>query len=153
MKKRYECVRDLQDIDWCLGETGTIEWWRKKAIKRVKETMLDGYEQIIEEIEKLPEEKVIDYIANLFKLSFKKVKQCEGKYAELSGTSAVLTTTPYGMLMDILVCTDIEVYLDHLGQYSLDGVCWTKLNRGLYKELVEMSEYMDNIIFEGKEGE
>lgn len=75
------------------------------------------------------------------------------KYDALSGNGDILTTTPYGMLMDILVCTDIEVYLDHLGQYSLDGVCWTKLNRGLYKELIEMSGYMDNIIFVGKEGE
>jgi len=74
------------------------------------------------------------------------------KYAELSGGD-VLTTTPYGMLVDILVYTNIKVYLDHLGQYSLDKVRWTRLNRGLYKELVEMSECMDNIIFVEKKGE
>lgn len=153
MRKRYECVRDLKDIDWCLGETGTIEWWRKKAIKRVKETMLDGYEQIIEEIEKLPKEKVMDYIADLFKLSFKKARQYESKYAELSGTSAILSVTPYGMLMDILLDTDVKVYLDSLWRFSLDKIKWQQLNKKLYKELVEMSEYMDNIIIVGKEEE
>lgn len=75
------------------------------------------------------------------------------KYDELSGNGDILTITPCGMLMDILVYTDIKVYLDHLGQFSLDKIFWKKLNKGLYKELIKMSKYMDNIIFIRKEGE
>lgn len=75
------------------------------------------------------------------------------KYDELSGKGDILTVTPYGMLMDILIITKVKVYLDHLGQYSLEKIFWKKLNRDLYKELVAMSEYMDNIIIVGKEGE
>lgn len=74
------------------------------------------------------------------------------KYDELSGKGDILTVTPYGMLMDVLIITKVKVYLDHLGQYSLEKIFWKKLNRDLYKELIEMSEYMDNIIFIGKEG-
>lgn len=74
------------------------------------------------------------------------------KYDEFSGEGDMLTITPYGMLMDILVCADIKVYLDHLGQFSLDKIFWKKLNKGLYKELIKMSKYTKNIIFIGKEG-
>ena len=35
----------------------------------------------------------------------------ESKYDELSGMSGILTTTPYGLLMDILTYTDVKIYL------------------------------------------
>lgn len=73
------------------------------------------------------------------------------KYAELSGKSSVLTVTPYGMLMDILLHKKVNVYLNNKGQYSLDKIVWTELNRKLYKELLDMAEYRDNIIIVGKE--
>lgn len=73
------------------------------------------------------------------------------KYNELSGKSRVLTVTPYGMLMDILLHKKVNVYLNNKGQYSLDKIVWTELNRKLYKELVDMAEYRDNVIIVGKE--
>lgn len=73
------------------------------------------------------------------------------KYNELSGKGSVLTTTPYGMLMDILFHKKVNIYLNSKGQYSLDKIVWTELNREFYKELLDIEEYMDNIIIVGKE--
>lgn len=71
------------------------------------------------------------------------------KYDELSG-NIVLTTTPYGLLMNIILETDLKIYLYVLDknriQYSLDKTFWSTLNVGLGKRLLEMSEYCDNII-------
>lgn len=68
------------------------------------------------------------------------------KYNELSGKD-ILTTTPYGLLMDLLLEKSSTVYIDiNCNSYSVDGKWWGQLNRKLYKELKEMSEYCDNII-------
>lgn len=75
------------------------------------------------------------------------------KYNELSGKSSVLTVTPYGMLMDILLHKKVNIYLNSKGQYSLDKIVWTELNREFYKELLDIEEYMDNIIIVEKEEE
>lgn len=73
------------------------------------------------------------------------------KYEELSGNGVFITVTPYGMLTDILLYTKVKVYLNDLGGFSLDKMTWQTLNKGLYKRLLKMSEYMDNIIIVGKE--
>ena len=74
----------------------------------------------------------------------------ESKYDELSGNGTILTTTPYGLLMDILTYTDVKVYLtiidnNHI-QFSLDKVSWKTLNRGLGNKLLDLSDVLDNII-------
>ena len=74
----------------------------------------------------------------------------ESKYDELSGNGTILTTTPYGLLMDILTYTDVKVYLtiidnNHI-QFSLDKVSWETLNRGLGNKLLGFSDVLDNII-------
>lgn len=74
----------------------------------------------------------------------------ESKYDELSGMSGILTTTPYGLLMDILTYTDVKIYLFVIDlkniQFSLDKVSWETLNRGLGKRLLDLSDVLDNII-------
>ena len=74
----------------------------------------------------------------------------ESKYDELSGNGTILTTTPYGLLMDILTYADVKVYLtiidnNHI-QFSLDKVSWKTLNRGLGNKLLDLSDVLDNII-------
>lgn len=53
--------------------------------------------------------------------------------------------------MDILLHKKVNIYLNSKGQYSLDKIVWTELNREFYKELLDIEEYMDNIIIVGKE--
>ena len=83
-------------------------------------------------------------------MSRKEDSTYESKYDELSGSGIILTTTPYGLLMDILTYTDVKVYLiiidnNHI-QFSLDKVSWETLNRGLGKKLLDLSDVLDNII-------
>lgn len=80
----------------------------------------------------------------------KKDSTYESKYDELSGNGIILTTTPYGLLMDILTYTDVKVYLtiidnNHI-QFSLDKVSWETLNRGLGNKLLDLSDVLNNII-------
>ena len=71
------------------------------------------------------------------------------KYDELSG-NVIMTVTPYGMLMSILLETELKIYLNVLSknniQFSLDNCMWRTLNKGLGLELLNMSTYCDNII-------
>ena len=83
-------------------------------------------------------------------MSRKEDSTYESKYDELSGNGTILTTTPYGLLIDILTYTDVKVYLTIIGnnhiQFSLDKVSWETLNRGLGNKLLDLSDVLDNII-------
>lgn len=73
MEKKYECVEDLQGADWCIGEVDTIEGWRQRAIIWVELGSYDGYEKVVEEIKRLAENEVMDYIYDFWQIAFKEV--------------------------------------------------------------------------------
>lgn len=68
--KVYKCVKDLQGGKWCVGTLAPIELWRQKAIWWVVDEGFTGYEEIVKEIENLPQDKVIDFIADFWQLEF-----------------------------------------------------------------------------------
>lgn len=73
MEKKYECVEDLQGTEWCIGEIDTIEGWRQRAIEWVELESYNGYEKVIEEIKRLAENEVMDYIYDFWQIAFKEV--------------------------------------------------------------------------------
>jgi len=69
------------------------------------------------------------------------------KYDVLSG-KGILTTTPYGLLIDILLETDFILYIEKIGNsvdYSFDKITWRTLNKVLGLQLLDMATYCDNI--------
>lgn len=56
------------EYKWEIGETGTIEEWRKRAIEWLKYECDD--KKIIKELRKLPKDEVMLYISNLWGLDF-----------------------------------------------------------------------------------
>lgn len=68
------------------------------------------------------------------------------KYDELSGYP-VQTVTAFGLLTDIILKDKVTIFINkETRSYSLDGIFWTELNLGLFKELVKYSEWgCDNI--------
>lgn len=71
--KVYRCVKDLQGGKWCVGFATTIEVWRWKAICQVEEEDFPEYKEIVKEIENLPQDKVIDFIACFWQLEFEDI--------------------------------------------------------------------------------
>lgn len=69
--KKYECVEDYQKTDWCVGEIDTIEGWRKRAIEWADS---DGYDDVIEQLNRLPENEVMDYISDFWEIGFKEIE-------------------------------------------------------------------------------
>lgn len=70
------------------------------------------------------------------------------KYDILSGKGAVLTVTPFGLLMDILLETDVVIYISKIRndvEYSFDKISWRTVNKVLGYQLLDMSTYCDNI--------
>lgn len=78
--KTYTLVEDYKtyswedvwgEYKWEIGDTGTIEEWRKRAIDWVKneKSTHDGKE-LIKELRKLPKDEVMLYISNLWGLDF-----------------------------------------------------------------------------------
>ena len=72
------------------------------------------------------------------------------KYAGLSGKGGTLTVTPYGMLLNIIMYSKVKIYLyvvdKNTIQYSLDKISWEELNKKLGLELLDMSNYCENIV-------
>lgn len=68
--KVYKCVNDLQHTGFCVGISQTIEKWRNHARYLVEEESLRDYEKLVKEIEDLPQDKVMDYIADFFQIEF-----------------------------------------------------------------------------------
>lgn len=69
--KKYECIEDYQNADWCVGEIDTIEGWRKRAIEWADS---DGYDDVIEQLNRLPENEVMDYISDFWDIGFKEIE-------------------------------------------------------------------------------
>ena len=61
-----------------------------------------------------------------------------------------LTVTPYGMLLNIIMYSKVKIYLyvvdKNTIQYSLDKISWEELNKKLGLELLDMSNYCENIV-------
>ena len=75
-----------------------------------------------------------------------------GKYDILSGKT-INTTTPYGLLMRLIIENTSVIYLDVIDKNtidcSLDNVLWFTLNKKLGEILLAMSKFCDNIKVKG----
>lgn len=71
--KVYKCVKDLQHSGFCVGIKKTIEGWRNHARYLVEEESLKDYEKLVKEIEDLPQDEVMDYIADFFQIEFEEI--------------------------------------------------------------------------------
>ena len=69
---RYRVVKDLQGGEFGMGRDFTIEQWRKNALEWCYS---DGNHELAEELYKLPQEEVIEFISLLWSLEFKKVRK------------------------------------------------------------------------------
>lgn len=77
MDKRYKVVNDLQGGDFAMGIDQTIEEWRQHALYWAES---DGFEGVIKDLKSLPEEAVIDYIAEFWQLEFEELDVYNYKY-------------------------------------------------------------------------
>lgn len=68
--KVYKCVKDSQQAGFCVGIKKTIEGWRNHAIYLEKEKPYDVYEKTVMQLEDLPQDEVMDYIADFFQIEF-----------------------------------------------------------------------------------
>ena len=65
MEKKYICINDLQGGEFAVGYSMTVEEWRGQAMEWAEK---DNIEETIEELEKLKENEVIDYIREIWEL-------------------------------------------------------------------------------------
>lgn len=68
--KVYKCVKDLQNTGFCVGIENSIERWRNHVRFLVEEESFKDYEKLVKEIEDLPQDQVMDYIADYFQIEF-----------------------------------------------------------------------------------
>ena len=77
MNKMYKVVRDLQGGEFGMYRIQTIEDWREQAIEWAD---MDEHDGIVEELKSLPQDEVIDYIAEFWQLEFKEIDIYDLKY-------------------------------------------------------------------------
>lgn len=65
MEKKYICIRDLQGGEFAVGYSMSVEEWRGQAFEWAEN---DNIEETIEELEKLKENEIIDYIREVWEL-------------------------------------------------------------------------------------
>lgn len=71
-QKLYKCVEDFQNTGWCIGEVGTVNEWRQKAIEWADSDELYG---VLKELKKMAQSKVLDFISDFWEIRF---EECEG---------------------------------------------------------------------------
>ena len=65
----FKCVDDLQGGAFQLGKTCSIEAWRARFLQYAFDEEL---EEIIEPLKKLSDDKIMDFIAEVWQLTFKR---------------------------------------------------------------------------------
>ena len=65
MEKKYMCIKDLQNGNFGVGYSMTIEEWRGQAMEWAEN---DGDSETYEELEKLDTSEVLDYIREIWEL-------------------------------------------------------------------------------------
>lgn len=69
--KLFRVVKDLQGGDFAMGSDLTIEQWREQAIEWAG---TDGHYGLVEELKKLPQNEVLDEIAEFWQIEFAELK-------------------------------------------------------------------------------
>lgn len=65
MEKKFMCIKDLQNGNFGVGYSMTIEEWRGQAMEWAEN---DGDSETYEELEKLDTSEVLDYIREIWEL-------------------------------------------------------------------------------------
>ena len=65
MERKYMCIKDLQNGNFGVGYSMTIEEWRGQAMEWAEN---DGDSETYEELEKLDTSEVLDYIREIWEL-------------------------------------------------------------------------------------
>ena len=65
--KKYKCVKDLQNTEWCIDEINTIEEWRELAIGWSES---DGFNETAEYIYTIPRTEIMDFISDNWQIVF-----------------------------------------------------------------------------------
>lgn len=65
MEKKFMCIKDLQNGNFGVGYSMTIEEWRGQAMEWAE---TDGDSETYEELEKLDTSEVLDYIREIWEL-------------------------------------------------------------------------------------
>lgn len=65
MEKKFMCIKDLQNGNFGVGYSMTIEEWRGQAMEWAEN---DGDSETYEELEKLDTNEVLDYIREIWEL-------------------------------------------------------------------------------------
>lgn len=69
MEKKYICIKDLQNGNFGVGYSMTIEEWRGQAMEWAEN---DGDSETYEELEKLDTSEVLDYIQEIWEIEIVK---------------------------------------------------------------------------------
>lgn len=65
MERKYMCIKDLQNGNFGVGYSMTVEEWRGQAMEWAEN---DGDSETYEELEKLDTSEVLDYIREIWEL-------------------------------------------------------------------------------------
>lgn len=74
MEKYYIVINDLQGGNFGMGRIYTIRGWKNQAIEWAES---DENDLLIEELKKLPKDKIIDYISFTWEIEFKEITKKE----------------------------------------------------------------------------
>lgn len=72
--RKYECIKDLQGAGWFVDRVQTVEEWRELAKEWAN---MDDLEEVENTLEKLPQNEVMEFIADIWQLEFKEVGENE----------------------------------------------------------------------------
>ena len=73
----YKCTDDLQGGSWCVGILETVQEWKERAIEWADS---DGLTGVIKELQTITDEQdIMDYISEIWSLSFEKMSTISEK--------------------------------------------------------------------------
>lgn len=145
--KKYECIKDLQGVGWFVNSIFTLGEWRELAKEWANN---DGLDEVEKTLEGLPENEIMDFIADIWQLEFKKVVEYELKDIDEENQAILISVDGFNIWVDYwendegFTEWDFNQYIFH--EWIEKDVKTREAQNKIYNDMDNFSYFMDDIL-------
>lgn len=144
--EKYECIKDLQGVGWFVNSIFTLEEWRELAKEWANN---DGLDEVEKTLEELPQNEIMDFIADIWQLEFKKVVEYELKDIDEENQAILISVDGFNIWVDYweneegFTEWDFNQYIFH--EWIEKDVKTREAQKKIYDDIENFDYFMDDI--------
>ena len=145
--KKYECIKDLQGASWFVNSIFTLEEWRELAKEWANN---DGLDEVEKTLEELPENEIMEFIADIWQLEFRTVVEYELKDIDEKNQAISISVDGFNIWVDYweneegFTEWDFNQYIFH--EWIEKDVKTREAQKKIYNDMDNFSYFIDDIL-------